>query len=68
MKKNPIERLGTGAPGTLTDYKSLKEHPFFAGLNFDNLNTVSIPLDKKYNEDEIMSKFEPPRQEAVTEV
>ena len=39
---NPLRRLGCGAPGSDNDYKALKEHKFFAGLNFDRVKSGSI--------------------------
>lgn len=32
LQLNPIDRLGYGLPGTLTSFKALKEHPFFADV------------------------------------
>lgn len=37
---NPNERLG--APGSQNDMKNLKNHPFFSGIDFDNLNKYDV--------------------------
>lgn len=31
---NPLERLGVGEEGTKLDFKSLKKHPYFKGINW----------------------------------
>jgi len=36
MMIKPIERLG--APDTTNNMQKLKKHPFFAGIDFDNLD------------------------------
>lgn len=38
MQLNPLQRIGYGAGANELDYKALKAHPFFAGLNFDRLD------------------------------
>ena len=40
--KDPTKRIGFGTK----DYKEIKEHPFFKGINFDNLFEEPIPLNK----------------------
>lgn len=42
--KDPTQRIGYGSK----DYKEIKEHPFFKGINFDNLFEEPIPLSKIY--------------------
>ena len=42
--KDPRKRIGFGSK----DYKEIKEHPFFKGINFDNLFEEPIPLNKIY--------------------
>ena len=32
---NPLERLGIGEPGTDLDFHSLKNHPFFKGIDWE---------------------------------
>ncbi len=43
--KDPTKRIGFGSK----DYKEIKEHPFFKGINFDNLFEEPIPLSKIYS-------------------
>ena len=43
--KDPTKRIGYGSK----DYKEIKEHPFFKGINFDNLCEEPIPLTKIYS-------------------
>ena len=43
--KDPTKRIGYGSK----DYKEIKEHPFFKGINFDNLSEEPIPLNKIYS-------------------
>jgi serine/threonine protein kinase len=42
--KDPTKRIGFGSK----DYKEIKEHPFFKGIDFDNLFDEPIPLNKIY--------------------
>ena len=42
--KDPTKRIGYGSK-----YKEIKEHPFFKGINFDNLSEEPIPLNKIYS-------------------
>ena len=42
--KDPTKRIGFGSK----DYKEIKEHPFFKGIDFDNLLEEPIPLNKIY--------------------
>ena len=43
--KDPTKRIGFGSK----DYKEIKEHPFFKGINFDNLFEEPIPINKIYS-------------------
>ena len=43
--KDPKKRIGYGSK----DYKEIKEHPFFKGINFDNLFEEPVPLNKIYS-------------------
>jgi serine/threonine protein kinase len=45
LVKDPTKRIGYGSK----DYKEIKEHPFFKGINFDNLFEEPIPLNKIYS-------------------
>ena len=42
--KDPTKRIGFGSK----DYKEIKDHPFFKGIDFDNLFEEPIPLNKIY--------------------
>jgi len=44
LVKNPEERLGCGRHGTELDMFSLKAHPFFDGIDFDNLENSESPV------------------------
>lgn len=37
MQLNPLKRLGYGEPGSGLEFEALKQHPFFAGLNFEKI-------------------------------
>ena len=43
--KDPRKRIGYGSK----DYKEIKEHPFFKGIDFDNLLEEPVPLNKIYS-------------------
>ena len=43
--KDPKKRIGYGSK----DYKEIKSHPFFKGINFDTLSEEPIPLNKSYS-------------------
>ena len=43
--KDPKKRIGYGSK----DYKEIKNHPFFKGINFDTLSEEPIPLNKSYS-------------------
>ena len=43
--KDPTKRIGYGSK----DYNEIKEHPFFKGINFDNLYEEPIPLNKMHS-------------------
>ena len=45
LVKDPKQRIGYGSK----DYKEIKEHPFFKGINFDTLSDEPIPLSKSYS-------------------
>ena len=45
LVKDPKQRIGYGSK----DYKEIKEHPFFKGINFDNLCEEPVPLMKIYS-------------------
>ena len=43
LQKNPEDRLGAGKEGSDKDYKTLKSHPFFDGVNWDNIFNEKAP-------------------------
>ena len=43
LVKDPLKRLGAGEPGTEYDINHLKSHPFFNGIDWDNLPNMSPP-------------------------
>jgi serine/threonine protein kinase len=43
--KDPRKRIGYGSK----DYKEIKEHPFFKGINFESLLEEPVPLNKIYS-------------------
>ena len=43
--KDPKKRIGYGSK----DYQEIKNHPFFKGINFDNLSEEPIPLNKSFS-------------------
>ena len=47
FEKDPLKRLGAGPPGSGRDFKALKKHPFFAGIDWKNLNKIRPPLRSK---------------------
>ena len=42
--KEPQTRLGAGPPGNRNDFQALKSHPFFEGINWNNLHRQTPPL------------------------
>ena len=45
LVKDPRKRIGYGSK----DYKEIKEHPFFKGINFESLLEEPVPLNKIYS-------------------
>jgi 3-phosphoinositide dependent protein kinase-1 len=37
LNKDPKKRLGAGIPGSNNDFLALKSHPFFKGIEWENL-------------------------------
>ena len=44
LQKDPKKRLGWGPEGSELDMFALKAHPFFDGIDFDNLKSWNSPL------------------------
>ena len=44
LEKDPSKRIGWGKLGTLNDLNALKSHPFFYGIDFDNLIYSKSPV------------------------
>ena len=44
LEKNPYERIGWGPKGSEKDMFALKSHPFFEGIDFDNLYSCESPV------------------------
>eukprot|EP00347_Sterkiella_histriomuscorum_P012122 403369810 len=47
LQKDPTKRLGTGEPGSDTDYHTLKSHPYFKGIDFEKLFLMPTPYNFK---------------------
>jgi 3-phosphoinositide dependent protein kinase-1 len=47
LQKDPMKRLGGGPTGSGKDYKALKKHPLFAGIDWKNLHRMKPPLRTK---------------------
>eukprot|EP00347_Sterkiella_histriomuscorum_P000106 403377158 len=45
--KEPQQRLGAGPMGSKNDYQALKNHPFFEGIDWRNLNQQNPPIKSK---------------------
>lgn len=49
-----MERLGAGLEGSKKTFKELKAHPFFKGVNWDQISTST---DLPFNTQEILSQI-----------
>jgi 3-phosphoinositide dependent protein kinase-1 len=47
LQKEPLKRLGAGPHGSGRDYKGLKKHPFFDGIDWKNLKNTRPPLKSR---------------------
>jgi 3-phosphoinositide dependent protein kinase-1 len=47
LVKDLDKRLGAGLPGSQYDFKNLKAHPFFKGIDFENINSMQPPIKVK---------------------
>jgi len=44
LNPDPKKRLGGGIKGSSNDYAHLKSHEFFKGIDFNNLQAMSLPM------------------------
>ena len=49
LVKDPNKRLGAGEPGSEYDISHLKAHPFFKGIDWNNLYKISPPNSDKFD-------------------
>ena len=54
LVKEPNKRLGAGEPGSEYDIKHLKSHPYFKGIDWNNLHNITPPNSEKF--DSLLSK------------
>jgi len=47
LNTEPKKRLGAGPKGSSNDYKHLKNHEFFNGIDFTQLDTMELPLKQE---------------------
>lgn len=45
---DPLKRLGSGSLGEENNFKALKLHPFFTGIDFDTLKKINPPNKKEF--------------------
>ena len=62
LEKDPRKRLGAGLPGSENDMIALKSHPFFKGIDFDNISKLDSPIPnlnkrKATIKEEIIAKY-----------
>jgi len=43
LQPNPLNRIGSGSKGPLNNYTALKNHPFFEGIDFENITDINPP-------------------------
>jgi serine/threonine protein kinase len=48
LLNDPSQRLGSGSSGEENNFKALKLHPFFTGIDFDSLRMMSPPYKKEF--------------------
>ena len=49
LVKEPSKRLGAGEKGTEYDINHLKNHPFFKGIDWDNLHNMTPPNSEEFD-------------------
>lgn len=47
LQKNPKDRLGNGRKEDKKDLQALKDHPFFAEFDFEDIESISSPIKHK---------------------
>lgn len=56
LKFHALERLGAGTRGSENDYSALKCHPFFSGVDFQEVNNFQVVLAKRFKEPSPITK------------
>lgn len=49
LVKEPNKRLGAGEPGSEYDISHLKSHPYFKGIDWNNLHNITPPNSDKFD-------------------
>ena len=49
LVKDPKKRLGAGDPGSEFDISHLKLHPFFKGIDWNNLHNLTVPYSENFD-------------------
>ena len=49
LVKDPNKRLGAGETGTEYDIAHLKQHPYFKGIDWDNLHNITPPNSEQFD-------------------
>ena len=70
--KDPTKRLGAGPAGSINDSEALKSHPFFEGIDFENLYETTSPVPKTVKrmnsmKQAIIQKYKKQKTERATE-
>lgn len=59
LQKDPNSRLGAGDPGSENDFKALKSHPFFDGLDFTKIFLMQAPFNfAKYQRSSLRKRLQ----------
>ena len=66
LVKEPEKRLGAGEPGSEYDIEHLKNHPFFKGIDWENLYKLTPPNSESF--DYLMSKSDKKNEEAKQQI
>jgi hypothetical protein len=57
LTKDSTKRLGTGPRGSDNDINAIKSHPFFTGIDWNNLHTQKPPIDKLFYNPKPIQKY-----------